>query len=137
MKWLFSYLLMCAGITAPQVFAQSPPSGGSSPSGMIPPNSTATANPASITRWLNGCLPNGGKSVTRVNLAITLAAGGSRALPGDAGLRNDSLHSRFSFQADTRLSETLTQGLDWHKTVKETSRPNYSLPPDSPKLKLT
>ena len=73
------------------------------------------------TLLITSSVPNDGKSVTAANLAITLASGGSRVLLVDADLRKGSLHSRFKIQADSGLSESLSQGLDWHTAVKETT----------------
>ena len=78
---------------------------------------------------ITSSVPNDGKSVTAANLAITLAAGGARVLLVDADLRKGSLHSRFKIQADTGLSEALTQGLDWHNAVKETFQDKLFLLP--------
>jgi capsular exopolysaccharide synthesis family protein len=73
------------------------------------------------TLLITSAVPNDGKSMTAANLAITLAMGSSRVLLVDADLRKGSLHSRFKIQADTGLSEALSQGLDWRKAVKETT----------------
>ena len=81
------------------------------------------------TLLITSAVPNDGKSVTAANLAITLATGGSRVLLVDGDLRKGSLHSRFKIQADTGLSESLAQGLDWHKAVKETTVANLFLLP--------
>ena len=74
-------------------------------------------------------MPDDGKSVTAANLAITLAAGGSRVLLVDADLRKGSLHNRFNIEAGTGLSESLTQGSDWRNAVKETAAANLFLLP--------
>ena len=81
------------------------------------------------TLLITSAVPNDGKSVTAANLAITLAMGSSRVLLVDADLRKGSLHSRFKIQADTGLSEALSQGLDWRKAVKETTVANLFLLP--------
>ena len=81
------------------------------------------------TLLITSSVPNDGKSITAANLAITLATGGSRVLLVDADLRKGSLHSTFKIQAAAGLSESLTQGLDWHKAVKETTVANLFLLP--------
>jgi polysaccharide biosynthesis transport protein len=78
---------------------------------------------------ITSSVPNDGKSLTAANLAITLATGGSRVLLVDGDLRKGSLHSRFKIQADTGLSEALSQGLDWHNAVKDTGVANLFLLP--------
>jgi capsular exopolysaccharide synthesis family protein len=81
------------------------------------------------TLLVTSSVPNDGKSVTAANLAITLAMGGSRVLLVDTDLRKGTLHKRFNIQADTGLSEALTQKIDWHPAVKETNVPNLRLLP--------
>ena len=82
------------------------------------------------TLLITSAVPNDGKSMTAANLAITLATGGTRVLLVDADLRKGSLHSRFDIKADAGgLSETLSQGADWHKAIKETSVPKLWLLP--------
>ena len=82
------------------------------------------------TLLITSAVPNDGKSITAANLAITLATGGTRVLLVDADLRKGSLHSRFDIKADAGgLSETLSQGADWHKAIKETSVPKLWLLP--------
>ncbi|HXI70592.1 MAG TPA: AAA family ATPase [Verrucomicrobiae bacterium] len=90
---------------------------------------TAETGSRPHTLLITSSVPNDGKSVTAANLAITLAAGGSRVLLVDADLRKGTQHSRFKIQADTGLSETLTQGLDWHSAVKETFQDKLFLLP--------
>ena len=90
---------------------------------------TANVGTRPHTLLITSSVPNDGKSVTAANLAITLAAGGSRVLLVDADLRKGNQHRRFGIQADTGLSECLTQGLDWHQVVRETSTPNLHLLP--------
>jgi capsular exopolysaccharide synthesis family protein len=81
------------------------------------------------TLLVTSAVPNDGKSVTAANLAITLAMGGARVLLVDTDLRKGTLHKRFNLQADTGLSEALTQKTDWHPAVKETNVPNLRLLP--------
>lgn len=90
---------------------------------------TAETGARPHTLLITSSVPNDGKSVTAANLAITLAAGGARVLLVDADLRKGSLHSRFRIQADTGLSEALTQGLDWRKAVKPTFQDKLFLLP--------
>jgi capsular exopolysaccharide synthesis family protein len=82
------------------------------------------------TLLITSSVPGDGKSITASNLALTLAAGGARVLLVDADLRKGTLHTRFGITADNGgLSETLTQGTDWHKAVKETGAANLHLIP--------
>jgi capsular exopolysaccharide synthesis family protein len=81
------------------------------------------------TLLVTSAIPNDGKSVTAANLAITLAMGGARVLLVDTDLRKGTLHKRFNLQADTGLSEALTQKTDWHPAVKDTKVPNLRLLP--------
>jgi polysaccharide biosynthesis transport protein len=91
---------------------------------------TAETGTRPHTLLITSAVPNDGKSITAANLAITLATGGVRVLLVDADLRKGSLHSRFDIKADAGgLSETLSQGADWHKAIKETSVPKLWLLP--------
>jgi capsular exopolysaccharide synthesis family protein len=91
---------------------------------------TAETGTRPHTLLITSAVPNDGKSITAANLAITLATGGTRVLLVDADLRKGSLHSRFDIKADAGgLSETLSQGADWHKAIKETSVPKLWLLP--------
>ena len=79
---------------------------------------------------ITSAMPNDGKSMTASNLAITLAAGGSRVLLVDADLRKGNLHNRFNLKsADAGLFEALSQGTDWRPSVKETGSLNLWLLP--------
>ena len=90
---------------------------------------TAETGTRPHTLLITSSVPNDGKSVTAANLAITLAAGGSRVLLVDADLRKGTLHSRFKIEVETGLSEALTQGLDWRKAVKQTFQDRLFLLP--------
>jgi capsular exopolysaccharide synthesis family protein len=81
------------------------------------------------TLLVTSAVPNDGKSVTAANLAITLAMGGARVLLVDADLRKGTLHTRFNLQADTGLSDALSQNTDWRPGVKDTNVPNLRLLP--------
>ena len=81
------------------------------------------------TLLVTSAVPNDGKSVTAANLAITLAMGGARVLLVDADLRKGTLHTRFNLQADTGLSDALSQNTDWRPAVKDTNVPNLRLLP--------
>jgi len=89
----------------------------------------ATTGTRPHTLLVTSAVPNDGKSVTAANLAITLAMGGARVLLVDADLRKGTLHSRFNIQADTGLSEALSQNADWRPAVKETGMVNLRLLP--------
>ncbi len=90
---------------------------------------TAKTGTRPHTLLVTSSVPDDGKSVTAANLAITLAMGGSRVLLVDADLRKGTLHSRFNIEADTGLSESLTQGLDWRNAVKKTATEKLFLLP--------
>ena len=74
-------------------------------------------------------VPNDGKSVTAANLAITLAASGSKVLLVDADLRKGNLHSKFMKQGDPGLSQVLMKSLSWREAIRPTAFDNLSLLP--------
>lgn len=78
---------------------------------------------------VTSAVPNDGKSMTTVNLAITLAQAGSSVLLIDADLRRGHLHKRLGVESATGFTEVLTQGLDWAQAVKPTNVANLSLLP--------
>jgi capsular exopolysaccharide synthesis family protein len=65
--------------------------------------------------------------MTAMNLAITMAMGGSRVLLVDADLRKGNLHSRFGVENKSGFTEVFSQGGDWRASVLETSVANLSL----------
>ena len=81
------------------------------------------------TLLVTSSVPNEGKSLTASNLAIALAATGSRVLLVDADLRKGVLHHRFALSSGPGLSETLSNGLNWTEAVRPTSSPQLSLLP--------
>jgi capsular exopolysaccharide synthesis family protein len=74
-------------------------------------------------------VPNEGKSLTAANLAITMAATGSRVLLVDTDSRKGSQHERFQVPGRPGLTEVLSQGLNWEETVHATKTPNLFLMP--------
>jgi len=89
----------------------------------------ANAEPRPRTLLLTSSVPGDGKSLTAMNLAITMAMGGSRVLLVDADLRKGNLKTRLNVEADTGFSEVFLQGADWRQAVKETTFPNLHLLP--------
>ena len=73
--------------------------------------------------------PNEGKSLTALNLAITLANGGSRVLLVDADLRKGVLHRRLGIDASPGLSEVLESATPWEKSLRGAPYPNLSVIP--------
>jgi polysaccharide biosynthesis transport protein len=74
-------------------------------------------------------VPNDGKSITALNLAITMAQAGTRVLLVDADLRKGSLHQAFRLRAKPGLFEVLAHSLGWPEAVQCTSMRNLSLLP--------
>jgi capsular exopolysaccharide synthesis family protein len=85
------------------------------------------------TLLVTSAVPDDGKSLTAANLAVTLAMGGARVLLVDADLRKGTLHNWFNLQADTGLSDALSQNTDWRPVVKDTNVPNLRLLPHGTK----
>jgi polysaccharide biosynthesis transport protein len=78
---------------------------------------------------ITSSIPNDGKSITALNLAITMAHGGSRVLLVDADLRKGKLHQPLELQPHPGLFEVLAASLDWSKAIQPTSIENLSLLP--------
>jgi polysaccharide biosynthesis transport protein len=78
---------------------------------------------------ITSSIPNDGKSITALNLAITMANAGTRVLLVDADLRRGSLHQVFQLQPQPGLFEVLAQSLLWTETVQQTLVENLSILP--------
>ena len=78
---------------------------------------------------VTSAVPGEGKTVTAANLAITLAAGGSRVLLVDADLRKGTLIKRFDLADQAGLTECLTEGVAWRTLVKPAGRENLDVLP--------
>ena len=89
--------------------------------------SGAAARPRTLL--VTSSVPNEGKSLTASNLAIALAATGSRVLLVDADMRKGVLHNRFALSSGPGLSETLAEGMNWTEAVRPTSSAQLSLLP--------
>ncbi len=70
-----------------------------------------------------------GKSSVAANLAIALAAAGSRTLLVDADLQNGVLHNHFSLKAEPGVSEIARGVAQWQNCVVPTNVPNLTFLP--------
>jgi capsular exopolysaccharide synthesis family protein len=71
--------------------------------------------------------PKEGKTTNAINLAITLAAGGSRVLLVDGDLRRARIHQAFGVPNEKGLSDLLTGGGRLEDLVQETDVENLHL----------
>ncbi|MBA2881452.1 capsular exopolysaccharide synthesis family protein [Desulfosalsimonas propionicica] len=71
--------------------------------------------------------PAEGKSITCVNLAVTLAQHGSKTLLLDCDLRNPNLHKMFNAESEPGLSGFLAHKAELSKVIRETHIPQLDL----------
>jgi capsular exopolysaccharide synthesis family protein len=84
------------------------------------------------TLLITSAIPNEGKSTVASNLAVTLAASGSRVLLVDADLRRGDLAALFDTDGRRGLSNILRSEVPWKSTVLQTKYPTLSLIPRGP-----
>jgi capsular exopolysaccharide synthesis family protein len=76
------------------------------------------------TLLITSAIPEEGKSTVAVNLARTLAMGGSRVLLVDADMRRGALDTLMELKHEPGLSDLLSQGVcDPHKFIKQIPLP--------------
>jgi capsular exopolysaccharide synthesis family protein len=75
---------------------------------------------------ITSALPGEGKSTIAANLALTLAAGGSRVLLVDADLRQGHLHDLLGLRQEPGLVELLRQPADLDKIIQTNSLTNFA-----------
>jgi capsular exopolysaccharide synthesis family protein len=79
------------------------------------------------TFLVTSSIPNEGKSTVSVNLAITLAAAGSKTLLVDGDLRRGALNEHFNLPTGPGFSEVLRQQINWQEVITQTEQENLSL----------
>ncbi len=84
------------------------------------------------TILITSAVPQDGKTMTSVNIAIVLAQQGKRVLLVDADLRRPSLHKVFGIAGVPGLSNVLTGGSKSSEAVITTFQPNLFLAPAGP-----
>jgi len=67
---------------------------------------------------ITSAVPEEGKSTIAVNLARTLALGGSRVLLVDGDMRKGRLHQALGLQSEPGLAEVLRQTADLEKVIQ-------------------
>lgn len=89
--------------------------------------------PGCRTLVITSAVHEEGKSVTAINLALTLAQQeGLRVLLLDGDLRRGSIHRWLGLEATQGLSTTLTNGLELNGTVVKLKAPPLSILPAGP-----
>ncbi|MFH1981096.1 MAG: polysaccharide biosynthesis tyrosine autokinase [Pseudomonadota bacterium] len=76
--------------------------------------------------------PQEGKTLTSVNLAVTMAQSGSRVVIIDCDLRRPKLHKMFSLQRDKGMSNLLVGNMTVKDTIVQTAVPNLWIIPSGP-----
>lgn len=87
------------------------------------------SNPANPPKLLlmTSAHPEEGKSITSVNLAITMAEIGKKTLLVDCDLRRPSIHTLVGMEKEKGLSEVLYGAEDWDKVLKSCGIENFSV----------
>ncbi len=76
--------------------------------------------------------PGAGKSTVVTNLGIVIARAGNRVILIDSDLRKPFLDKVFGIAREPGLTNILTEGLDWKKTIRKTEIENLYLIPSGP-----
>jgi succinoglycan biosynthesis transport protein ExoP len=92
--------------------------------------SSVSQPPRSIL--ITSSVPQDGKSMTCINVAIVMAQQGKRILLVDADMRRPSLHKGFGLKGHTGLSSILTGGAKIGDAVQATVQPNLFVIPAGP-----
>jgi polysaccharide biosynthesis transport protein len=78
---------------------------------------------------VTSALPSEGKTVTAINLAISLTQMGARVVLVDADMRKPRIHSVFNVKADVGLSSLLTGTASLKDAIQESLVPNLFIIP--------
>lgn len=89
------------------------------------------------TFLVTSAVPGEGKSTVSVNLAITLAAAGSRTLLVDGDMRRGALNEYFELPITPGFSEVLQGGVSWREAVRNTAQENLQILPRGRTLNRT
>src|SRR5262249_53607661 len=78
---------------------------------------------------ITSSVPQDGKTMTCVNIAIVLAQQGKRILLVDADMRRPSVHKAFGLKGQVGLSNVLTGGAKINESIQPTIQPNLFVMP--------
>lgn len=92
--------------------------------------SSASHPPRSIL--VTSSVPQDGKTMTCLNIAIVLAQQGKRVLLLDADMRRPNIHKAFGLKGQVGLSNVLTGGAKLNDAVQATIQPNLVVVPAGP-----
>ncbi len=92
--------------------------------------SSATRPPRSIL--ITSSVPQDGKTMTCLNIAIVLAQQGKRVLLLDADMRRPNIHKAFGLKGQVGLSNILTGGANLSDAIQPTVQPNLFVLPAGP-----